>query len=98
MHTYLVNASLQVIPLVQDKHPYEWVDEVIGLIENSGLTYLVGPFGTAVEGTYEQVRDLIEAIHFDLSKRHCPEWLLNVQWQFKSGANSRIHEKLEKYA
>ena len=29
MHSYIVNASLQVIPITQDKHPYAWVDEAI---------------------------------------------------------------------
>jgi uncharacterized protein YqgV (UPF0045/DUF77 family) len=97
MHTHLVNASIQAIPLVQDKHPYLWVDEVITLIQQSGLTYLVGPFGTTVQGTYPEVRNLVDAINNDLSARACPEWLLNVQWQFKTGADSTFDEKLVKY-
>ena len=35
MHSYIVNASLQILPIVQDKHPYEWVGEAIAIIQQS---------------------------------------------------------------
>ena len=37
MHSYLINASLQIVPVVNDKHPYEWIDEAIEVIKNSGI-------------------------------------------------------------
>ena len=55
MHNYIINASLQVVPIVQDKHPYEWVDEAIAIIQQSGIKYDVGPFATVLEGTYTEV-------------------------------------------
>lgn len=55
MHQYLVNASLQIVPIVQDKHPYLWVDEAIAVIAASGIKYEVGPFATVIEGTYDEV-------------------------------------------
>ena len=39
MHQYLVNASIQILPVVQDKHPYEWVDEAIIIIQQSGIRH-----------------------------------------------------------
>ena len=50
MHNYIINASLQVLPIVKDKHPYEWVDEAIEVIKQSKIKYEVGPFATVVEG------------------------------------------------
>lgn len=29
MHQHLINASIQIVPIVQDRHPYEWVDEAL---------------------------------------------------------------------
>ena len=33
MHNYIINASIQIVPIVLDKHPYEWVDEAIAVIQ-----------------------------------------------------------------
>ena len=46
MHNYIISASIQVIPIVIDKHPYRWVDEAISVIEQSGVEYQIGPFAT----------------------------------------------------
>ncbi len=94
MHQHLTNASLQVVPIVQDRHPYEWVDEAIALIANSGLSYTVGAFGTSVEGTYEEIRKLVDDINRDLFSKGCAEWLLNVQWQIRSSGNVTEEEKV----
>ena len=29
MHSYIINASIQILPIVLDKHPYLWVDEAM---------------------------------------------------------------------
>ncbi len=44
MHQFIVNATIQVLPLAQDKHPYEWVDEAIHIIQQSGIKYEVRAF------------------------------------------------------
>jgi uncharacterized protein YqgV (UPF0045/DUF77 family) len=49
MNQFIVNASIQLIPVVTDKHPYLWVDEAISIIQQSGITYEVGPFATVIE-------------------------------------------------
>ena len=51
MHNYIINASIQIVPVIQDKHPYEWVDEAIEIIKKSGIKYEVGPFATILEGS-----------------------------------------------
>ena len=75
MHSYLVNASIQILPLAQDKHPYEWVDEAIAIIQASGLSYTVNAFSTEIEGSYSQVVNLYNAINEHLQKRTCHEWI-----------------------
>lgn len=94
MHLHTTNASLQLIPLAQGRHPYEWVDEIIDLIAQSGLTYSVGAFGTAVEGSYQEIKKLIDDINENLLAGGCGEWLLNVQWQIRASGNVTIQEKV----
>jgi uncharacterized protein (TIGR00106 family) len=97
MHQYLVNASLQIVPIVQDKHPYEWVDEAISIIQQSGIKYEVGPFATVLEGTYQQVTDVIHAVNEYLLARGCQEWISNIQLQLRSDGDITSEEKTGKF-
>ena len=97
MHQHIINASLQIIPIVLDKHPYEWVDEAIAIIQQSGIKYEVGPFATAVEGTYVEVLSVINNINEYLNQKGCAEWILNVQIQIRSNGNITGDEKTAKF-
>lgn len=96
MHSFTINASIQVIPVVQDKHPYEWVDEVIALIKRSGIKYEVGPFATIVEGTYADVWKVINGINDYLTERKCAEWICNIQLHIRSERDCMADEKVLK--
>lgn len=97
MHSFITNASLQIVPVVNDKHPYQWVDEVIGVIKNSGIKYEVGAFATVVEGTYDEIVELINEVNEYLVKRNCSEWLCNIQIQIRSRGDITVNEKTEKF-
>ncbi|HEX5154490.1 MAG TPA: thiamine-binding protein [Parafilimonas sp.] len=97
MHNYIINASIQIVPIAQDKHPYEWVDEAIAIIQRSGIKYEVGPFATVLEGSYAEVTTLIENINEYLYSRGCPEWISNIQIQIRSNSDITATEKTEKF-
>ena len=97
MHQHIINASLQIIPIVQDKHPYEWVDEAIAVIQQSGIKYEVGPFATVVEGTYEQVLTVINNVNKYLQQKGCAEWILNAQIQQRANGDITADEKTMKF-
>jgi uncharacterized protein YqgV (UPF0045/DUF77 family) len=98
MHQFIVNASVQIIPIVLDKHPYEWIDEAIAIIKQLGIKYEVGPFATVVEGTYTEVMAVMNAINEYLYSHHCNEWIMNVQLQIRSQDDITGDEKTAKYA
>ena len=98
MHQFIVNASIQLVPIVQDKHPYDWVDEVIEVIQQSGIQYQVGPFATIVEGKYDEVMAVVHAINEHLYKRNCTEWITNFQIQIRSNEAITANEKTEKFS
>ena len=97
MHAFIVNASIQIVPVVQDRHPYEWVDEAIAVIQQSGIKYEVGPFATLLEGTYEDVMKVVNSINEYLFSRDCNEWICNVQVQIRSNADITGDEKIQKF-
>lgn len=97
MHQYIVNASIQIVPIVQDKHPYEWVDEAIAIIQQSGIQYEVGPFATVLEGSYEAVMKVINDVNEYLYQKGCAEWISNIQLQIRSKGDITGNEKTAKY-
>ena len=97
MHNHIVNASIQILPIVQNRHPYEWVDEAILIIQQSGIKYKIGPFATVVEGTYAEVMDVVNKVNEHLVSQQCNEWLLNLQINIRSNEDITANEKLQKF-
>ena len=97
MHTFIINASIQIIPIVEDKHPYEWVDEAIAIIQESGIKYEVGPFATVIEGTYAQVMQVVHDVNEYLYQKGCEEWISNLQIQIRSKKDITAEEKTSKF-
>ncbi len=97
MHNHLINASIQIIPVVRDKHPYEWVDEAIAIIRQSGIKYEVGPFATVLEGTYDEVMKVIHSVNEYLYEKGCEEWISNLQIQIRSRGDVTADEKTSKF-
>lgn len=97
-HSYIISASLQLVPIVSGiKHPYVWIDDVIGIIQDSGIRYEVGPFSTSVEADYKSVMQLIDKINNFLAAQKCPEWVLQVQLQLRAEADMTSDEKTVQY-
>ena len=97
MHSYIINASIQILPVVQDRHPYEWVDEAIAVIQKSNVKYEVGAFSTVVEGKYNDVMKVINDINEYLYSRECNEWITSVQIQIRSKGDITGDEKTDKF-
>ncbi|MBC7888170.1 MAG: thiamine-binding protein [Ferruginibacter sp.] len=97
MHNYIVNASLQIIPIVQDRHPYEWVDEAITIIQQSTVKYEVGAFSTTLEGNYADVMKVINDVNEYLLQKGCAEWISNIQVQIRSRGDITGDEKTAKF-
>jgi len=97
MHNYIVNASIQILPIVQDKHPYEWVDEAIAIIQQSTIKYEVGAFATTLEGSYAEVMKVINDVNEFLLQKGCAEWISNIQIQIRSNSDITGEEKTAKF-
>lgn len=69
------------------------VDAAIVHIQDSGLSYEVGPFGTSVEGPKIAVQNLIDDL---LSLTTCKEFLINVQYHVGDDRLSNA-EKVSKF-
>ena len=97
MHNYTINASIQLLPIVQDRHPYDWVDEAIAIIRQSGIKHEVGAFATTLEGTYTEVMDVIHLVNEHLVEKGCAEWITSLQIQIRGNGPITGSEKTEKF-
>jgi uncharacterized protein YqgV (UPF0045/DUF77 family) len=97
MHQHIINASIQILPIVQDKHPYLWVDEAIEIIQQSGIKHEVGPFTTILEGTYKEVMQVINDVNEHLQQQNCNEWIIALQIQIRANEDMTAEEKTSKY-
>ena len=88
----MISAQIQFIPL-HSTEPMVQVDAAIALIQDSGLSYEVGPFGTSVEGPKTAVQNLIDNL---LTLTTCDEFLLNVQYHIGENRLSN-EEKVAKF-
>ncbi|GAA4748042.1 thiamine-binding protein [Flavisolibacter ginsenosidimutans] len=97
MHQHTINASIQLLPIVQDRHPYDWVDEAIAVIQQSGIKHEVGPFATVIEGGYDEVMKVIHDVNEKLFELGCNEWITSVQIQIRSNGPITGDEKTAKF-
>lgn len=97
MHQHLINASLQLIPIDHAGNAMPQIDKAIALIQQSGLRSEVGPFGTTVEGTSQQVMTLINTINDMMMQQSPVEWVLNVQMHIHPAADVTMQGKTSKH-
>ena len=55
-----VNIALQILPTSKTVHPYSIVDAAIAVIAASGLKYRVTPFETVMEGSYDEIMEVVK--------------------------------------
>ena len=76
---------------------YKIIDEAIALIATSGLNYVVCPFETVVEGSFEEVMQLIKKIKNTALQGHNEELILNLKLHCHSSKNLFIDDKIGNY-
>jgi uncharacterized protein YqgV (UPF0045/DUF77 family) len=97
MHQHLINASLQLIPIDHASRAMPQIDKAIDIIKASGLPSEVGPFGTTIEGTYQQVTTLINSLNEMMAQSSDTEWVLNVQMHIHPAADITMQGKTAKH-
>ncbi len=91
-----VNIALQILPASKDKHPYTLVDEAIKIIGQSGLKYRVTPFETVMEGTYDEIMEVVKQAQ-DACYAAGAESLMTYLKIQSSTEHVHIEDKMQKY-
>ena len=91
-----VNIALQILPSSKTIHPYALVDKAIEVIATSGLRYKVTPFETVMEGSYDQIMEVIKKAQQACYEAGADSLMTYVKIQ-TSKTDVSIEDKIGKY-
>lgn len=97
MHNHVINLALQILPQVASDKVYAVVDEAIAVIHNSGVKYRVCPFETVMEGTYDQLMEVVKQAQEVCFKAGAGQVLVFIKIQNNSTGDVSIEDKTGKY-
>ncbi|MCP5146115.1 MAG: thiamine-binding protein [Gammaproteobacteria bacterium] len=92
-----VNLALQALPLSGASDRIAIIDQAIAAIARSGLSYVVCPFETVVEGEYEAVMKLVTDLKQACFDAGADELIINMKLHARAEKAVTIDEKLAKY-
>lgn len=91
-----INLSLQVIPIVKESEAYRVVDEVISMIQKSGVKYIVGPMETTMEGELDVLLEIVKRAQDICIREGASRVLSMVKIDYKPEGVT-MDEKIYKY-
>jgi len=97
MENHKINAAIQLLPLSNNIDKYKIIDKAIAVIKSSGLNYLVCPFETVVEGSFEEVLQLIEKIKNVGFNDNNEELIINLKLHCNKTKSLFIDDKIGNY-
>ena len=90
----IINLGIQVLPKSETRDAYDLIDQAIDVIKSSGVKYMVCPFETVLEGTYDQLFDVVKRVHERCFIEGADEILINIKIQSHCDKNIFIDDKI----
>lgn len=98
MNEFEASIAIQVLPEVQGEEIIRIVDKVIEYIKSTGLNTYVGPFETTVEGSFEQLMEIIKQSQLICIEEGAPSVMSYVKIAFNPEAGVwSIDKKIKKH-
>lgn len=92
-----MNAGIQVVPVNIVDPQYSIVDKAITFIQQSGMEYTVTPFETVVNGTMDQILQLIAQLKTTAEEAGADELIINTRFHSKKTADNIFGSKIDNY-
>jgi len=87
-------AEFSIIPVGEGEGLSGLVSLAIEIVRNSGLEYRVNSMGTVVEGSWDEVMDLIKRCH-DAVRKETGRVVTSITIDDRSVSGSRIDKKIQ---
>ncbi|MEA5098773.1 MAG: MTH1187 family thiamine-binding protein [Burkholderiaceae bacterium] len=89
----MVLLELQIYPNDKGVNLSAYVARCMDIIDKSGVTYLMNPMGTILEGSWDEVMAVVTACFKDL-ERDCDRISTNIKIDYRAGDKSRLKSKI----
>ena len=86
-------VELSINPLGRGVHISADLGTILKIIDESGLRYVLTPFGTCVEGQWEEVMPLVKQCH-DQARKLSQHVMTTVRIEDEEGATNKIQENI----
>lgn len=97
MSRKIISAAIQLVPLTNREHGFPLIDTAIEHIIQSGLPYRVTAFETQIEGTFEEIQQLIADVHRMHLQSDVPEVLMYVKYHFHQSEDQHLNDKTQRF-
>ena len=87
-------AEFTIVPLDKGESLSEYVSKIVGIVDDSGMEYMLTPMGTIVEGDFDDVFELIKRCHKEMRK-YSSRVSTTIKIDDREGAKKRITGKIE---
>jgi uncharacterized protein (TIGR00106 family) len=91
----MVLAELTIFPTDKGVSVSPYVARVVGIIRGSGLEHQLTPMSTIIEGSWEQVMDVVTKC-FKALEPDCERINGSLKIDYRRGEASRMRSKVEK--
>jgi uncharacterized protein (TIGR00106 family) len=71
-----------------------YVARILDVIDRSGVTYRLTPMGTILEGSFDEVMQVVGDCFRELEP-DCPRIGMNLKMDYRAGTESRLTSKVE---
>jgi len=86
-------AERTIDPLGRGIHLSKDLAKVLKIVDASGLPYCLTPFGTCIEGDWDQVMELVKRCH-TLAKSFSHHVMTSIQIEDEEGAKNKLEENV----
>lgn len=91
----MVLAEFSIFPTDKGESVSNYVSQVLDIIDKSGITYQLTPMGTILEGSWQEVMDVISQCFYTL-ERQCNRITTIMKIDYRRGNESRMKSKISK--
>jgi uncharacterized protein (TIGR00106 family) len=88
----LIDFSIFPVDKGESVSPY--VARVVKIIKTSGLSYKIGPMGTAIEGEWEELMSIVSRCFKEL-KKDCRRIYMSMKVDYRESGSNRIVSKVK---
>jgi uncharacterized protein (TIGR00106 family) len=85
--------DFSIFPVDKGESVSAYVSKAVKKIQQSGLSFKVGPMGTAIEGDWGEVMALVKAC-MDEMAQDCRRVYFTIKGDYRKGPSGRIESKM----